>query len=84
MISTVNGKKMLHTTDNISTKYEYLIKMVIQVTFTCSKPTIDPLKKRCEICSKLTIKTPERRQTCSNFEHISQLFLVFLSLTLNK
>ena len=38
---------------------------------------------RCEICSKLTIKTPERR-LCRrsgvffvNFEHISQL-LVFL------
>ena len=39
---------------------------------------------RCEICSKLTIKTPERR-LCRrsgvffvNFEHISQLVLVFL------
>ena len=32
-----------------------------QLTFTCSKSTIETLKK-CEICSKLTIKTPERRQ----------------------
>ena len=32
-------------------------------------------RKRCEICSKLTIKTPERRP---------HLFLVFLLLTLNK
>ena len=44
----------------------------------------------CEICSKLTIKTPERRQWhCScvfivNFEHISHIVLVFLFLTLNK
>ena len=47
-------------------------------------------RKRCEICSKLTIKIPERRECrCSgifrvNFEHISNLFLVFLLLTLNK
>ena len=45
-------------------------------------------RKRCETCSKLTIKTPERRR-CSgaftvNFEHILQLFLVFLLLNLNK
>ena len=47
-------------------------------------------KKRCEICSKLTIKTPERcqwRSSCIfivNFEHIAHLSLVFLLLTLNK
>ena len=47
-------------------------------------------RKRCKICSKLTINTPERRHWhCSdifivNFEHISHLFLVFLMLTLNK
>ena len=44
----------------------------------------------CEICSKLTIKTPER---CNwrrsgvfiiNFEHISQLVLMFLLLTLSR
>ena len=33
---------------------------------------------RCEICSRLTIKTPD-----VNFEHISHLMLVFLLLTLN-
>ena len=44
---------------------------------------------RCEICSKLTIKTPERRHwRCSgffivNFEHILHLVLVFPLLTLN-
>ena len=50
-------------------------------------------RKKCEICSKLTIKTQEPRQRrhrrCSgvfivNFEHISRLFLGFLLLTLNK
>ena len=44
----------------------------------------------CEICSKLTIKTSERRHWrrsgvfIVNFEHISYLLLVFLLLTLNK
>ena len=47
-------------------------------------------KKRCEICSKVTIKTPEQcqgRRSCVfivNFEHILHLFLVFLLSTLNK
>ena len=40
-------------------------------------------RTRYEICSKLTIKTPERRKWChsgvsiANFEHISHLVLVF-------
>ena len=47
-------------------------------------------RTRCEICSKLTIKTPERRHWrrysvfIVNFEHISHLVLVLLLLTLNK
>ena len=47
-------------------------------------------RKRCEICSKVTIKTPERRQCrrsgvfIVNFEHISHHFLVCILLTLNK
>ena len=47
-------------------------------------------RTRCEICSKLTINTPERRQWrrsgvfIVNFEHISHLVLVFLLLTLNR
>ena len=43
-------------------------------------------RKRCETCSKLTIKTRERCSTVSivSFEHISYLFLMFLLLTLNK
>ena len=47
-------------------------------------------RRRCEICSKLTLKTPEWRQWhrsgvfIINFEHLSHLFLVFLLLTLNK
>ena len=47
-------------------------------------------RTRCEICSKLTIKTPERRYWrrsdvfIVNFEHITHLVLVFLLLTLNR
>ena len=47
-------------------------------------------RARCEICSKLTIKTPERRHWrlsgvfIVNFEHISHLGLVFLLLTLKR
>ena len=47
-------------------------------------------RTRCEICSKLTIKTTERRHWrhsgvfIVNFEHISHLVLVFLFLTLSK
>ena len=47
-------------------------------------------RARCEICSKLTIKTPERdywRRSgvfIVNFEHISHLVLVFLLLTFSR
>ena len=47
-------------------------------------------RKKCEICSEVTIKTPEWRHWrhsgvfIVNFEHISYLFLVFLLLTWNK
>ena len=60
-------------------------------------PAVDDLLKvnnkntgtKCQICSKLTIKTPERRQWGRsgvffvNFEHVSCLILVFLLLTLS-
>ena len=45
-------------------------------------------RARCENCSKLTIRTPERRHWrrsgifIVNFEQISHLILVFLLLTL--
>ena len=47
-------------------------------------------RARCEICSKLTIKTPERHHWrrsgvfIVNFEHISHLVLVFLLLILSR
>ena len=47
-------------------------------------------RKRCEICSKLTTKTLERRYGrhsdvfIVNFEHILNLVLMFLLLTLSR
>ena len=44
-------------------------------------------RTRCEICSKLTIKVPERRRYgvfIVNFEQISLLVLLFLLLTLSR
>ena len=47
-------------------------------------------RKKCEICSNLTIKTPEQRNWCRrfsvfivHFEHVSHFFPVFLLLNLN-
>ena len=56
--------------------------------FTCSKLALETMEKRCDMFSKLTIKTPETSLIRSgvfavNFEHISHL-LLFLLLTLNK
>ena len=47
-----------------------LAKILAQLTFTCSNSTIETLEKS-EICSKLTIKTPERLQWC-----VSGVFIV--------
>ena len=73
----------------------------IRTLFTQSKSQTNPariyllkvnnrsIRTRCGICSKITIKLPERRQwRCPgiyivNFKHISHLTLVFLLLTLN-
>ena len=64
-------------------------KQESQLTFTRSKYDRNT-RKSCEVCLKLTIETPERRQWRGfgvfiiNFGHIWHLFLVFLPLTLNK
>ena len=61
-----------------------------QPAFTCSMLAIEILEQGVKVCSKLTIKKPERRQWRRaglfnvNFEKISHLALVFLLLTLNK
>ena len=53
--------------------------VLTQPAITFSNLTIETLEQRCETCSKLTIKTPERRHwrrfgvLIVNFEHISHL-----------
>ena len=62
-------------TRNSSPANIYLFKINIRNT-----------KKKCEICSKLTIEAPERLSTVFfvNFRCFLHLFLLFLLLTLNK
>ena len=49
--------------------------MILQPVITCLKLTVETLEQKCEICSKLTIKTPKRRfgVFIVNFEYISHL-----------
>ena len=60
-----------------------------QPALTFSKSTMDILEQ-CEICSKWIIKTPEEDQWrlsgvfMVKFEHISQIVLLLLLLSLNK
>ena len=72
--------------------------LIIQSLSVRAIPTVNYIFKvnnrntsrRCETCSKLTIKTPERRHwrrsgvVIVNFEHISQLVQVFLVLTRSR
>ena len=57
-----------------ATKWSYS-----QAAITCSKLAIETLEQRYEICSKLIIKPPKRRQwrrfggVIVNFQHISHL-----------
>ena len=65
-------------------------KIMFLLNMYLFKVTNTNTKKRCEICSKLTIKTLERSQWrrsgvfIINFEHIPRLFLVCFLLNLNK
>ena len=72
------------------TSFNLLIIPQPAVTFTCLKLTIETLEQGVKICSKLAMKTPERRYWghygifIVNFEHISHLVLVFLLLTSSR
>ena len=77
----VNSNFQLHIYHNIIKK-AYLAKILLF--------KVNNRKTRCEICSKLILKTAELRQwrrsrvSIVNVENISHLFLVFLLLSLNK
>ena len=58
-----------------------------QSAITCSNLTIKNTITRCEICSKLTMKTRTTSMTVVfivNFERISHLVSVFLFLALSR
>ena len=43
----------------------------IQLAFTCSNSTIKTQEKRCEICSKLSIKTTFSSVSVVDFEQVN-------------
>ena len=69
--------------------WEHTFKKTIAANNYLLKVNNRNTRTRCEICSKLIIKTPERHHWrrsgvfIVNFEHISHLALSFLLLTLN-
>ena len=69
--------------------YKNLISGAIPVGLYLLKVNNRNTRTWCEICSKLTIKTTERRHWrrsgvfIVNFEYVSHLVLLFLLLTLN-
>ena len=91
-LNKVSNSQKVHlpSTLNISILAGINLEKLTPTNIYLSKVNDKNTRKRCEICSKLTIKTPERRHWrrsgvfIVNFEHISHLFLVFSLLTLNK
>ena len=87
---TKNTKKQGKQNTDDKLKFNWLCENSIPASIYLFKVNNRNTRKRCEICSKLTIKTPERRHWrhsgafTVNFEHISHLFLVFPLLTLKK
>ena len=68
----------------------YLFQSLHQANIYLLKVNNRSTIKRCKICLKLSIITPERRQwrrsdvVIVNFEPILHLFIAFLLLTLSK
>ena len=75
----------------LSLKFDYFLNISrYQANIYLLKVNSRNALKKCKICSKLTIRTQERRQWRRSglfiviFEHISHLFLMFLLITLSK
>ena len=83
-------KVSLEHSDSVNDETFKTEKEITQLTISCSKSTIETVKRRCEICSNSTTtkkhQNDVRRRSgvFINFEYIAHLFLVFLLLTLNK
>ena len=79
-------------------KEDLSIYLIVYLAFFMTNPTgnyifkvnIRNTRTSCEICSKLTIKTPEWRYWrrsgvfIGNFDHILHLVLVFILVTLSR
>ena len=78
------------TTEAIEQSVKYVQRSQCRRSIYLFKVNNKNMTTRSEICSKLTIKIPEQRQWhrsgvfIVNFEHISDLVLVFLLLTLDR
>ena len=88
----------MFTSDDSKSMFGHFLTLCMEELIKNPNPTGNCMFKvnnrntrtRCETCSKLTIKTPERRHWSRfgvfivNLEHISHLVLVFLMLTLSR
>ena len=77
ILLTLFTVKIRHSNKSYNRKHK---KNITQWTITCTKLTIEILEQRCEICSKLTIKTPKRRRWAHNFVSLRTIESSILSL----
>ena len=93
--SWTNGPKTSHIFQNFTESqrcwlFSKIDLAIIQANISLIKASNRSTNKKCETCSKLTIKTSERcpwrqsRAFIFNLEHISPIFLVLLLLTLTS
>ena len=84
-IIIISDRKFTTSNDMFSGKCKLFYKTNNPVGNHMFKVNNKNTRTRCKKCSKLTIKTPERRRVfIVNLEHISHLVLVFLLLTLSR
>ena len=84
-INIISDRKFTTSNDMFSAKCKLFYKTNKPVGNHMFKVNNKNTRTRCQICSKLTIKTPERRRVfIVNLEHISHFVLVFLLLTLSR
>ena len=88
ILSTILNSSFLRISE--SENKNFMLSLILPSRQLRVKGNNRNTRTRCEIYSKLIITTPERRHRCQSgiffvdFEHILQLFLVFLSLTLGR
>ena len=86
-VSKVNNKNAHKTFDSIARSVDFVLMSLLVTLYTLSFALSTPISSQltftfsksivrtpmiCEICSKLTIKTPERHLVNVNFEQIAR------------